>query len=553
MSNSARQPPVPTYRRLLLACVALGLGVTVTVAVSRGAGIEPASLRLVLRPEIVALLGGATLVSVAVRFLRWQYLLRRCGIRQPTRDSLRIYVASLGLAFVPLFAGEIGLRGYLVGAGDRDVERTAWTIALYERVCDLVALCLLAALLGWAPVTGSVVARAWWLFLIPPAAFSTRRGRLVIMRAARILVGLVDRLARGRSAWDEPQRTAELVNGSRTVVAFALSLLAWSTVCVAVVIVAYRTLGGSVGWQAGPLFAAATVLGGFSLAPGGAGVTGLVLGYGLVHFGSQSATAFASVVAIRGLTFWLALGIGQLALLWAAVRRPDQRPHFDAVSVVYEAQLPPHIREMFLDRKVRRMLAALPAARGLHGLDIGCGPGWYLDALGQHGARLVGVDASTSQARLARRNGAAVAAADATVLPFRDGVFDFAYAVNVIHHLPSGAQQCDTLREAGRVLKPGGTFFLHEINVTNPIFRFYAGYIFPLVKRIDEGTESWLQPSALPLVDGLTAESVCFFTFLPDFLPRQLLRWMLPLEARLEASRWARYSAHFMVVFRKHA
>jgi hypothetical protein len=37
----------------------------------------------------------------------------------------------------------------------------------------------------------------------------------------------------------------------------------------------------------------------------------------------------------------------------------------------------------------------------------------------------------------------------------------------------------------------------------------------------------------------------------PDLLPQALLRWMLPLEMRLESSRWARYSAHFMATFRK--
>ena len=108
------------------------------------------------------------------------------------------------------------------------------------------------------------------------------------------------------------------------------------------------------------------------------------------------------------------------------------------------------------------------------------------------------------------------------------------------------------MSEASRVLKPGGLFFLHEINVANPIFRFYMSYVFPLIKRIDEGIEFWLDPENLPLAGtGLCAEEVAYFTFVPDFLPAPMMGRALALEARLEASRWRRYSAHYMVVLRK--
>jgi SAM-dependent methyltransferase len=144
-----------------------------------------------------------------------------------------------------------------------------------------------------------------------------------------------------------------------------------------------------------------------------------------------------------------------------------------------------------------------------------------------------------------------VARASADALPFRNESFDFAYAVNIVHHLPSREHQRLALCEAARVLKPGGVFFLHEINVINPLFRFYMGYVFPLIKRIDEGTELWLDPARLPQADGLRLELVSYFTFIPDFVPRPLMRFLLPVEHRLEASRWAPYSAHFMAVLRK--
>jgi len=497
----------------------------------------------------VLLLAGATVVNVGLRFIRWQYFLRRCGIRRPTRSSLWIYLAAFGVSFVPLFAGEIALKGYLIGAGDRRDEHIGWTVGLYERVCDLVALSALAAVAGLSGY-GGLGGRLWWAFLVPPGVFVWTSGRRGAVHAAQLLVATVDRMLRARSISEDPVRTMELTTSRRTLVGMGLSLAAWAVVCVAVALVLRRITGVAQWWLAGPLFAAATILGGLSVAPGGAGVTGLVFGYELIRLGAESGAAFALVAGVRAATFWLVLGIGQLALLRMTLPSPDTRPHFEAISAVYDAQLPPHIRELLVDRKTRRMLAALPATHGLRGSDVGCGLGWYMRALRAVGIDVVGLDLSAAQARVAQESGAVVRAA-AHELPFRAAAFDFAYAVNVIHHLSFRRQQRQALEEAARVLKPGGVFFLHEINVTNPLFRIYMGYVFPLLKRIDEGTELWIAPARLPAADGLRAEGVSFFTFVPDFVPHRLLRWLLPVEAWLEASRWARYSAHFMATYRK--
>jgi SAM-dependent methyltransferase len=539
------------YRRLLVASVLLGLAVTLLVVyLGELRGIAD-SLRRLLRFDVVLLMAGATVTNVGLRFVRWQYFLRRVGVRRPIRESLLIYLAALGVSFVPLFAAEIALKGYLIGRGNRRDQSAAWTVGLYERLCDVVVLCLLASLLGVWAGRGSVVGRFWWVFLVPAVTFASFRGRRLAAEAARLFVMLIDRMTRGATTHDDPRITARLVTGRRTVVGLGLGLAAWSLVCVAAAIVVHRSAGGAIRWQAGPLFAAATLLGGVSLSPGGAGVTGLIFGRELIRLGTQGSEAFAIVVAVRALTFWLALGIGQLALLRMALKQREQETHFDALSPVYDAQIPSHIRDLLIERKVHRMLPVLAPVEGLRGLDIGCGLGWYVEALRREGADVVGLDLSRQQARSAHRTGADVLVASAVSLPFQSEVFDFAYAVNVVHHFENREQQRLVLRQVARVLKPGGVFFLHEINTTNPLFRLYMGYVFPLIKRIDEGTELWLKPEALPVADGLRVEGVSYFTFVPDFLPHALLRWMVRLEARLESSRWARYSAHFMATFRK--
>ncbi len=42
-----------------------------------------------------------------------------------------------------------------------------------------------------------------------------------------------------------------------------------------------------------------------------------------------------------------------------------------------------------------------------------------------------------------------------------------------------------------------------------------------------------------------------YYTYLPDFTPPTLYRVLAPLEARLERSRMAPWSAHFTAVYRR--
>jgi SAM-dependent methyltransferase len=122
-------------------------------------------------------------------------------------------------------------------------------------------------------------------------------------------------------------------------------------------------------------------------------------------------------------------------------------------------------------------------------------------------------------------------------------------AVNVLHHVGDDTEQAAALAELARVVRAGGRVVVHEINTTNPLFRLYMVYLFPLWKRIDVGTESWLDPARLPTPAGLRLVDAHFYTFVPDFAPAWLYRSLAWLEARLERSAWARYGAHFTLVY----
>ena len=93
--------------------------------------------------EYTAAVVGLVLINLAIRFMRWQFLLRKIGVRIPTRASLGIFLATLSLIITPLYIGEL-LKPYLIkkrfGA---QMRRTVAVVAM-ERYLDALALVALA-------------------------------------------------------------------------------------------------------------------------------------------------------------------------------------------------------------------------------------------------------------------------------------------------------------------------------------------------------------------------------------------------------------------------
>lgn len=87
-------------------------------------------------------------------------------------------------------------------------------------------------------------------------------------------------------------------------------------------------------------------------------------------------------------------------------------------------------------------------------LDVGCGTGGALPFLAGYG-RPYGVDvAAAAVTRAARRGHGGLARGDLLRgLPFRDGVFDLALAMDVLEHVDD---DIGALTEIQRVLRPGG-------------------------------------------------------------------------------------------------
>jgi SAM-dependent methyltransferase len=89
------------------------------------------------------------------------------------------------------------------------------------------------------------------------------------------------------------------------------------------------------------------------------------------------------------------------------------------------------------------------------GLDVGCGTGGMLQALGGHG-RWVGVDAAPLALDFSRKRGLTRLVTGSTgALPFRSGTFDACLCLDVLYHRAVDSEAV-ALAECHRVLAPGG-------------------------------------------------------------------------------------------------
>lgn len=466
------------------------------------------------------LMNVVILAGVLIRFFKWQFFLRVFGVRTRIRPSLAIYLASLFVnLFFPFWIGEMAAKAVFLRREGQPLTARLIGLLLLERSLDVGAVLTLGLLAGVALDSISV---------------ST-----VIMIAAIAITLLAFLFAFGRS-----NRISGLVS------CFVIGLAGW-----AATYSLYFGLAAELRASVTPGEFSSAFTGyilSYPATPMGVLLPGRYLHQALAGFVDSPTTLIPALIDIRIASILPLLVFGGVAL-HRLVRRPAESGafHFDEIAEGYAANFPEWVRERLVDRKCRMMIERLPQGQRLIGLDIGGGEGWSTSRMTDlTGARLILVERSLNQARCAIRRDARIRAvvADIRALPFREGAIDFAYSVNVIHHLPGREEQVAAFNAVASVLKRGGRFFLHEINTRNPLFDLYMSYIFPLLKSIDEGTEHWLEP-AVDTYGRCRSNEVIYFTFVPEFIGERILRILSPLERRLESSRLKHFSAHFFRPF----
>lgn len=135
-------------------------------------------------------------------------------------------------------------------------------------------------------------------------------------------------------------------------------------------------------------------------------------------------------------------------------------------------------------RRHSEVIRELLPMKGRTILDVGCGDGALTRLLAREGAQATGIDIDATQLTRARAAdpvaGASYTEGRGEALPVDDASVDAVVYMNSLHHVPREVIPA-ALREAARVLKPGGTLLVVEPLAEGPNFE--------LVKPVEDETE----------------------------------------------------------------
>lgn len=277
---------------------------------------------------------GFTALNYALRWLKWDYYLRRMGMGQGVSraDSVLLFTSGMVMAVTPGKVGEV-LKSYLLKRINGTPISASAPIVLAERITDGLAMLLL---MGFGLTLYEPARPLFYLLLVATAV-----GLLVVQSRALVdrLIGLAGRLPLGARLAPKLATAytsmRELLSWRILLMSTLISLLSWFGECVAMYYV-LRGLGVAGSFlllqQATFVFAASTLFGLVSFLPGGLGVSegsSTLMLERLIPLDAGPATT--ATIIIRFCTLWFGVTLGALALAIFS------RRYADAEGAVVEA------------------------------------------------------------------------------------------------------------------------------------------------------------------------------------------------------------------------
>jgi len=298
-------------RKNLWQFVVLGLAVALALSIYADFGSVIVALRA-FDWWLLPLVLGLTLGNQALRFVKWEYLLRKADVQLPLKTSFKIFGSGLIMIMTPGKLGEVW-KSWLVRDYDATPISTTMPVVFTERLTDLIGVVFIS-LVGVFTFNRSPIVLVVLIFiflgglsfiLYEPAFFRV----LELSEMVPILNRHADTL---RTLY---QNSKALLGPKPLGVTTALSIMSWGLECIGMWVV-LGGLGSDINLLAAAfVFATSSILGALSLLPGGLGVTeGSMTGM-LLAFGADAATAASATVIIRATTLWFVAGLALLVYL----------------------------------------------------------------------------------------------------------------------------------------------------------------------------------------------------------------------------------------------
>lgn len=266
-----------------------------------------------ITPVWIPLFLSLSMINYLLRFLKWQYFLRRVGVRISTWESLRVFIAGFSMTVSPGKLGEL-LKCHLLKERRGIPVSTTSPVVIAERITDLISM-IIIAVIGLLMVRhpGAVVAVAAGIVFV--AAVMTF---LLWERAFGLLAGLlcrIPRLGRHRESFSRfRDHCSALLDLRSLAVSVPLGVLSWGAEALVLCLVA-RSMGLMLPVGLALLaHSAGTIAGAVSMVPGGLGLTEITIGATLT-LAMPEADAAAVTLVMRFATLWFAVLLGVVVLV----------------------------------------------------------------------------------------------------------------------------------------------------------------------------------------------------------------------------------------------
>jgi len=263
--------------------------------------------------------------NYALRYVRWQYYLRRIGVEVPHRESALVFLSGFVMSVTPGKLGEVFKSLLLYESREVSIARTA-PVVFAERLTDLIALVILTALGSLSFEQGVPIAAAGGALVVFALVATAWRplGERLLSIAARL--PLLKKIApRLREAYESLYL---MTRPGPLVFATLLATISWGLECVALHWILSALPGGGLGLDASFFaYSASTIAGALAMMPGGLGVTeaGMTGAIEALSGGAIGATAASAATMLTRLaTLWWAVAVGAVAL--GILRSSSGRP-----------------------------------------------------------------------------------------------------------------------------------------------------------------------------------------------------------------------------------
>ena len=264
-------------------------------------------------------LACAALLSIILRYLRWQWLIKRTGHSVPGMHGLLAYISGFAFTASPGKAGELVRIRYHTPLGVPPSR--VFAAFVYERVFDLICVLTLASLaIGLSPLFlvalsfSAIALVAVTTFVLRPQWLKSMMNILPV-RLLTIATPLASTIRDGFAG------IRNWLTWKDCIMSFMIGLFAWGTLSVA-----FCWMLASLGIEVPPraslaIYPLSMLVGAASMIPGGLGSTEAAITALLAGFSADVALAASAAITIRLATLWLAIAIGVLSILYLEIRR----------------------------------------------------------------------------------------------------------------------------------------------------------------------------------------------------------------------------------------